>query len=106
MGLLEDVATLLPVAETAVFYDSMPDSPDINTTIYMTGGFDNLRTLGSFKIQQPTFMIKVRDTSTANAQIRAINITNALDSTHNVTINGTTYLTIFMVANINSLGKD
>jgi hypothetical protein len=60
--MLTKIATLISSAVTA-YKGSMPDSPDNAVCIYPTGGYS--RDLSGSEYREPTFMIKVRNTSYA-----------------------------------------
>lgn len=105
MGILEDISSLI-TTETNKYIGDCPDTPDKLIVLYRTGGFDGIMDLNKNNIERPTIMIKLRDTSYTSAESRCIAIINALDSVTNTVINGTTYVEIFQVGDINPLGKD
>ena len=107
MGLIADMKTLI-TSESNKYLGDLPDSPDNLVVLYNTGGFDSFHTLGSQapSHEEPTFQVRIRDTSYANAISRAETIKGQLDGLCSTTINGNNYISIFMIGDINSIGRD
>jgi hypothetical protein len=107
MSLLVDMSSLI-TSETNKYLGDMPDSPDNIVILYNTGGFDSTHSLGTQKPsnENPTFQIRIRDTSYANAITRAEAIKDLLDGKCSTTVNSNNYISIFMVGDINSIGRD
>lgn len=108
MSLLVDMSTKLPIAETSVFLGEMPDTPNITLAIYNTGGAQPIYKLNSQSpaYEQPTFQIKIRDTSYSAAITRMEAIKDAISGLYQQTINSTVYYNIFLTSDILSLGRD
>lgn len=108
MGVLIDINTLI-TSETNKFIGDMPDTPNNAICLYSTGGYNSKHSLGDSvapTLEEPTFMIRVRDSSYASGNTRSEAITNLLNGKVNQTINNNIYLNIFMIGNINGIGKD
>lgn len=65
MTLTTEIRSLLSSIAN-VFIGNMPDSPDDSVCIYNTGGFT--RSLTASALEEPTFQIKVRNTSYATGE--------------------------------------
>ena len=107
MGLLKDIKTLL-TSESNIYIGDMPDTPNNLCCLYNTGGFDSRHSLGSSTAtyDEPTFQIRIRDSSYSSGVTRCEAIMKALDGKTNQTINSKKYITIFKMGDINGLGKD
>lgn len=108
MNLLVDMATKLPSGETSIWYGDMPDTPNNVCVLYHTGGASPTYELGSQDsiYEEPTFQIRIRDTSYSNAITRINNIKDNLDGLYQQTINSSIYYNIFIISDILSLGRD
>jgi hypothetical protein len=84
----------------------MPDTPDDAICLYLTGGYNPENSLNSGVIRRPTVMCRVRDMSYESATGRIADIVTSLTNVFNTTVNGTFYLEILLLGDINSLGKD
>jgi len=60
MSLTTEIKSLLTSVDN-VYIGNMPDSPDNSVCIYRTGGFP--RSLTASALEEPTFQIKVRNSS-------------------------------------------
>ena len=107
MGLLVDMSSLI-TSESNKYLGDMPDTPDDLIALYNTGGLDPQHALGAQppSWENPTFQIRLRDTSYADVIARAEAIKDLLDGKTNQTINSNYYMSIFMLGDINSLGRD
>jgi hypothetical protein len=65
MALTSDVKTLLSTVSN-VYIGSMPATPDNSVCIYNTGGYS--RSLSGTEVEEPTFQVKVRNTSYATGE--------------------------------------
>jgi len=84
----------------SVYIGSMPDSPDNAICIYPTGGFP--ADLAGEMLREPTFMIKVRNTSYATGYALAASVRTALHG-----INGeTNFVLIEAQGDIMGIGRD
>ncbi len=83
-----------------IYIGSMPDSPDNSVCIYPTGGY--ARDMSGTKVEEPTFMIRVRNTvyDTGYALCNTIK-----DKLHAVNNNGK-FLAIEQSSDIMDLGRD
>jgi len=98
MSLISEVKTLLS-AYSNVYIGSMPSTPDNAICIYRSGGYPRDLT-GNF-VSEPTFQIRVRNTSHATAESLCEDI---LDSLHAKTT--TNLMMIQAQSDILSLGRD
>ena len=107
MSMLVDIATLL-TGESNIYYGDLPDTPANVCVLFPTGGFDSFHTLGVQKPshEEPTLQIRIRDTSYANGITRCEVIKDALDGKCGTTINSNNYISIFMIGDINPIGRD
>lgn len=106
MSLLVDIGSQLTGITSNIYYSDMPDTPDNNITLYNTGGFDTLHSLGNITAEQPTFQVAIRHTSYATAITWAESVKGILNPLIGSTINSNLYISVFMQGDINSLGKD
>ena len=102
MSLLTDVKALM-TGVSSVYLGSMPDKSDHTVdnavAIYNTGGY--ARSLSGTYVEEPTFMIKVRNTSYATGE--------TLCNTIKVLLHGKTSTKLLMIeqqGDINDLGVD
>lgn len=107
MSLLVDMSSLI-TTESSKYLGDMPDTPDNIIILYNTGGGNPFHTLGAQKPshEEPTFQVRIRDASYASAISRAEAIKDLLDGKTSTTINGTNYISIFLIGDINSIGRD
>lgn len=107
MSMLVDIATLL-TGESNIYYGDLPDTPASVCVLYATGGFDPYHTLAVQKPshEEPTLQIRIRDTSYASGITRCETIKDALDGKCGTTINSNNYISIFMMGDINAIGRD
>lgn len=103
MGLLADVKTFL-TGISNVSLGSLPDSPDNAVSIHRTNGYP--RDLSGNMVEEPTVMIKVRNTSYATGETLCNTIKDALHGQNNVTVNTNDILLIEQMGDINELGRD
>ena len=106
MSLLVDMATLLSGVSSNIYYGDLPDTPDNVLVLYNTGGFDSLHNMTDVTAEQPTFQVRIRNTSYATAITQAESIKDALDGVATQTINSNLYISVFLQGDINSIGKD
>ena len=98
MGLMAEVETLLTTVSN-VYVGSMPSTPDNVVCIYNTGGYP--RSLSGTKVEEPTFMVKVRNTSYSTGE--------ALCNTIKDLLHGKTTTKILMCeqqGDIQDIGRD
>ena len=103
MGLLADVKSFL-TSVSNVYLGSMPDSPANAVCIYATGGYP--RDLSGNMVEEPTFMVKVRNTSYSTGETLCDTINDALHGQNNVTVNGNDILLIAQQGGVNDIGRD
>ena len=104
MSLLTDVKSLL-TGVSNVYLGSMPNSPDNAVGIYSTGGFP--RDLSGTMVEEPTFMVKVRNTSYATGEALCSTIKDLLHGVDNETITGGGhFLLIAQMGDTNDIGRD
>lgn len=65
MSLTTEIKSLLTTMSN-LYIGSMPTTPDNCVSIYNTGGYD--RSMSGTEVEEPTFMIKVRNTSYATGE--------------------------------------
>lgn len=108
MGLLNDMSSLI-TSETNKCIGDIPDSPNNLICLFGTDGYDSQHQLGVSSapiFEQPTFQVYIRDGSYLSGNTRAEVIKDTLNGLVNQTINGNKYLSIFLMGDINPLGKD
>lgn len=98
MSVTSEVATLL-TSVSSVYTGSMPDSPDNAVCIYPTGGYRQSMS-GTF-LQEPTFQIKVRNTSYVAGETQCETIAGLLHGKST-----TKLLMIEQQSDILSIGRD
>lgn len=107
MGLLADVKTFL-TGISNIYLGSMPDSPDNAVGIYPTDGYP--RSLSGTMVEEPTVMVKVRNTSYATGETLCNSIKDLLHGQNNVTVGtgGTArkMLLIEQQGDVLNLGRD
>jgi hypothetical protein len=103
MGLLVDVKSLLTDVSN-VYLGSMPSTPDNVVAIYNSGGYT--RDLSGTMVEEPTFMIKVRNTSYATGEALCNTIKDLLHGVNDTTANSHDFLLIEQQGDINDLGRD
>jgi hypothetical protein len=95
---------------TDLFVGLEPDSPDLCTTIFDTGGFDPDAYMGDsdYDYERPTIQVLVRGApggyQAAYSRIKAIS--DELKNKTNKTINSTKYMTIWQMGDIFFIGYD
>jgi len=100
--LIDDIKTVLSTLESNIFLHTLPDAPDNVCVIQATGGYLPKRIIdGSATIEQPTFMVIIRDVSYAAGDARITAVRDKLDGYCD-----STYSAIFRQSNILPLGKD
>jgi hypothetical protein len=105
MGLLVDIKSLLTTAGVSnIYLGSMPDSPDNAVALYNTGGFP--RDLSGSEVEEPTFMVKVRNTSYATGETLCNTIKDALHGVNAQTVNSHVFLLIAQQGDTNDIGRD
>lgn len=105
MSVVHVVKDLLNGMAGSVFIDDMPAKPDRAACIYATGGFP--RDLVGGMVEEPTFMIHVRDPSRLMAEDTAEAIKDALHGVNNYPVQGAgTVLLIAQMGDINYIGRD
>ena len=95
--MLESIADLIT---QDVYIGSMPDKPDNAISIYSTSGYP--RDLAGEMIREPTFQIKVRNTSYAAGYAICEDICGQLHGVNN----DTNFLLIAQEGDIMALGRD
>ena len=105
MALCSDIKSFLTSVESGMYIGNMPSS-DSASVVVPTGGYAPERTLNNDTITMPTVMIHVRDLSFATGYNRCVAIQNILDNVTHTTVNGTFYISIRRVGDINYLGID
>lgn len=103
MGLLADVKSFL-TGVSNVYLGSMPDTPDNMVGIFATGGYP--RDLSGNMVEEPTVMVKVRNTSYSTGETLCDTIKDALHGQNNVTKNGHDILLIEQQSDVLNLGRD
>jgi hypothetical protein len=107
VGLIVDVESLLSTVSN-VYLGSMPSTPDNVVAIYNSGGYT--RDLSGTMVEEPTFMIKVRNTSYATGEALCNTIKDLLHGQNAKVIgSGTTARTFLLIeqqGDINDLGRD
>jgi len=101
--ILEDGLSL--VFGTDLFRTFEPEKPDLCVTIYDTGGYDPQ---SNYVYEYPTITIRCRGNKFGYDEAYAIlkDIQGALHDRHGETWNGTKYVGIWAVGDINPLGYD
>ena len=98
MSLTTEIKTLLSSVSN-LYIGSMPATPDNAVCIYNSGGF--ARSLSGTEVEEPTFQIKVRNTSYATGE--------TLCNTINDLLHGASSTKILMIeqqGGINDIGRD
>lgn len=103
MGLPADVKTFLTSVDN-VYLGSMPDTPDNAVCIYATGGYP--RDLSGNMVEEPTVMLKVRNTSYATGEALCDTINDLLHGQNNKTVNTNDILLIAAQGGVNDIGRD
>lgn len=104
MGVIVDMKTLL---DSGTYLGDMPDTPDNVQVLFETGGNSPDLTLdGNSVYENPTFQVRVRNTSYASGITACETIKAALAKVSNVTINGSKYLLVRQTTDILPLGRD
>lgn len=103
MGLLADVKSFLSSVSN-VYLGSWPNSPDNVVALYPSGGYP--RDLSGSMVEEPTFMVKVRNTSYPTGETLCDTIKDALHGQNNVTVNGNDILLIEQQGDVLNLGRD
>ena len=98
MSLLTTVSGML-IGVSNVYTGNMPDSPNNAVCIYPTGGYP--RSLSGTQLEEPTFMIKVRNTSYAAGEAVCDTVKDLL---HGKSSGG--ILMIEQQSDINNIGRD
>lgn len=98
MSLTTEIRGLLSTVSN-VSIGSMPSLPDNAVTIYPTGGF--ARSLSGTFLEEPTFMVKVRNTSYATGETLCNTINDLLHGAST-----TKMLMIEQQGGINDIGRD
>lgn len=88
---------------TNIFIAESPEAPDNCVTVYDTGGF---HPEANYSYDRPTVMVKVRNRSYTAGYAIAEDIKLGLNGLHGESLGGTTYVGIWAMGDINSLGKD
>jgi len=107
MGFLTDVKTLI-TGVSNVYIGSMPSTPDNAVAIYASGGYP--RDLSGTEVEEPTFQVKVRNTSYATGETLCDTIKDLLHGQHDKTIGtGGTARKILLIqqqGDVLNLGRD
>ena len=103
MGLLADIKSLLTGVDY-IYLGSMPDQPDDAVSIYSSGGYP--RSLSGTMVEEPTFMVKVRNRSYAAGEEICTVIKDKLHGVNYESVNGHDILLIAQQGDVNSLGRD
>lgn len=103
MSLLSDIKSLL-VGVSNIYTGSIPDDPDNVVGLYSTGGYP--RDLSGTEVEEPTFMVKVRNTSYTTGETLCNTIKDLLHGVDNQTVNGNDILLIEQQGDINDIGRD
>lgn len=82
----------------------LPDVPDNAICIYPDG--DNADSDFKLSIDNPDFLIRVRDTNATNGFNKIMEIYNVLQSLHNVTLSQGTYVLTLKGSMPRNIGKD
>lgn len=98
---LEDQS--IGVVGTDIFVGFQPDISDNIITIYVSGGSSPSIPID---LEYPSIQVVVRNTSYATCESKAYSIFNALHTTGNTSIEGSTYQGIYANQQPFSLGKD
>ncbi len=109
-----DIAGILAAASIGLtiganlYVHEMPPTPDKCVCIYDTGGFDANDNLDKTGYARPTVQITVRSDKGEYraAYTLAESIKDALHLKTNTVQGGTTYMAIYLVGDINSIGFD
>lgn len=96
--MLDEIKVILG-SPTSLYIGTYPSSPDAITALYRSGGLP--RGLTASKMEQPTFQVRVRDSSYASGEARCDAIKDLL---HNYV--GGKFLLIQQDGDILSLGRD
>ena len=120
MGLLADIKSFLVeelflmaemVAELDIgniYLGSMPDEPANAITVYPTGGYP--RDLSGDMVEEPTFMIKIRNTNYETGKTLCNLAKDLLHGQNNVVLgSGTTARTVLLIeqqSDVLNLGRD
>ena len=107
MGLLADVKSFLSSVSN-VYLGSMPTSPDNAVCIFRSGGYP--RDLSGTEVEEPTFMIKVRNTSYPTGETLCDTIKDLLHGQNDKTIGtGETARKVLLIqqqGDVLDLGRD
>jgi hypothetical protein len=109
LSLLNDMKTLIPAdvaPASSIFIGDYPDTPDNIITLFHSGGFDPSHSFTAKEFEEPTFQVRIRNTSYAMASEKGELIKDALDGRTELVINGNRYLSVFQQGDILPLGKD
>lgn len=98
MGMLNDVKTILGNGST-IYIGDMPASPDNVIGLFHTGGY--ARSLNDTPFEQPTFQVRVRNTSYATGETMCNTVKDAL---HKYV--GGDFMLIVQMGDIQSIGRD
>lgn len=106
MAILADIKTLLIAVSSTIKLSEMPDAPDDCLALFLTGGFDPSHSFDKRQFSEPTIQARARSMSPATAETMLQQCKALLDGQTGLTINGTTYQSIFQQGDILQLGKD
>lgn len=110
MSLVVDMATLATGVTSIIYLNDRPDTPDDLLVFSNSGGFDTMHNLGggvsNYAAERPTFQILIRNSSSATAITWAESLKGIYNGLTATTINSNLYISVFMIGDINSLGKD
>ena len=95
MSLPEEVRTFIPTA----YIGDMPAAPDNAVCIYPTGGYP--RSMSGTHVEEPTFMVKIRNLSFPAGETVCDSIKDALHGKSTAKI-----LVIAQQGDVNYIGKD
>ncbi len=98
MALTSDIKTLLSGVSN-VYKGQMPATPDNSVCIYNTGGY--ARSLSGTELEEPTFMVKVRNTSYATGETLCNTVKDLLHGASTAKI-----LMIQQQGDIQDIGRD
>lgn len=98
MSLTDDIASML-TGISNVNKGSMPDAPANSVAIYLTGGYP--RSLSGTELDEPTFMIRVRNTSYAAGETLCDSIKDLLHGKKTSKL-----LVIQQQGGVNGIGQD
>lgn len=99
MSLLTDVQALM-TGVSNISIGSMPDTPDNSVCLYLTGGY--ARSLSGTMVEEPTFQVRVRNTSYETGESLCCTIKDLLHGKNNTG----KFLMIEQQSDVMELGRD